>query len=608
MDEIKFIEPNYKVYDTEEPFPDKSVKLVHDGYFDGNNHIVTIAVYPLQYVPKLNKLIFYSDIIIKLEMEATTFSNLNIRNRKASTQIFYDTVLKNMVDNTKDIDAYQVKPTTLGKVNGTETIIFYEYVIVTSNALKNSFNKFIEWKKRKGIDIGVVTTEEIYANYTGDLISGIYDNAGKVRQYLSDAYQEGAVWALLAGDSSVVPIRYGCGWDNSWTVWATDDYKIPTDIYFADFTGDWDVDGADPDGIVRYGEQYGDDPDYNPEIFVGRLLCSSNQDVLNWTEKLILYEQNPGKGNTAYLTRAFMFESDQMQNGNEAESVANVLPSFITEIWRELPSYDSPSPTFPTGVEVINKMNTTRYGLWSWFGHGEPVRVNTKTYKVNEGSPRNQLSPLDIMPTDVSETGNGLDNLNNKDFPAIVYTISCEITPFDDYNPHNWWNDTDRNLGEGFTVINDVGGPALLGNTRYGWVGSSSALYREFANLIEGGITNLGVSELISKNNYNNHYLRYSHNLTGCPETQIWINTPNQFTNATVTDGGSYLTVNAGVAGSDINIRSLDNGASYNLTAHNVSSYSFNTSIRPLIVTITKSQYLPYTAITGGSLTTDATL
>ncbi len=253
-------------------------------------------------------------------------------------------------------------------------------------------------------------------------------------------------------------------------------------------------------------------------------------------------------------------------------------------------------------------MNTTRYGLWSWFGHGEPVRVNTKTYKVNEGSPRNQLSPLDNMPTDVSETGNGLDNLNNKDFPAIVYTISCEITPFDDYNPHNWWNDSDRNLGEGFTVINDVGGPALLGNTRYGWVGSSSALYREFANLIEGGITNLGVSELISKNNYNDHYLRYSHNLTGCPETRLWTATPSQFTSTTVTDGGSYITVNAGTSGCDINVRSVDNGASYNLTAHNVTSYTFNTSVRPLFVTITKPQYLPYTAITGGTLNSNATL
>lgn len=75
-----------------------------------------------------------------------------------------------------------------------------------------------------------------------------------------------------------------------------------------------------------------------------------------------------------------------------------------------------------------------------------------------------------------------------------------------------------------------------------------------------------------------------------------------------VTDGGSYLTVNAGVAGSDINIRSLDNGVSYNLTAHNVTSYSFNTSIRPLIVTITKSQYLPYSTVTGGTLTTNGSL
>ncbi|HVO72759.1 MAG TPA: C25 family cysteine peptidase, partial [Ignavibacteriaceae bacterium] len=78
---------------------------------------------------------------------------------------------------------------------------FYKYVVITSNALKNSFNKFVEWKKRKGIDIGVVTTEDIYSSYTGDLVSGINDSTGKIRQYLKDGYYSGmTVWALLGGD------------------------------------------------------------------------------------------------------------------------------------------------------------------------------------------------------------------------------------------------------------------------------------------------------------------------------------------------------------------------------------------------------------------------
>lgn len=64
------------------------------------------------------------------------------------------------------------------------------------------------WKKRKGISIDLVTIEDIKNAYTGDLISGINDDAGKLRQFLSDAYQNGCEYVLLGGDINILPIRY----------------------------------------------------------------------------------------------------------------------------------------------------------------------------------------------------------------------------------------------------------------------------------------------------------------------------------------------------------------------------------------------------------------
>jgi hypothetical protein len=609
----EFVEP---VYDLEETYPSEIVKVVHDGYFDGNNHIITLAVSPVQYVPLSNQIIFYSEIIITMQMESSTPPGIVILNRLASDQALYDNILLTMVDNPEDVTAYQIKPITK---NGFDEQLFgnYRYVVITSNALKSAFNKFVEWKRRKGWNISVVTTEEILSTYSGDLISGIYDDAGKIRQFLFESYKGGTVFALLAGHytpegATIVPFRYGAGYDNcDWRDISAD--KIPADLYFADFSGDWEVDGD-----IRYGEPTNDYTDYHPEIFVGRLLCSTNQDVINWTEKVIKYEQDPGNGDVSYLTRSFMFESDQMQYGDEAESVANSLPSsFSSEIWKELPSFDDPDPEFPSGAYVIFEMNDSRYGLWGWFGHGCPTRVNTKTPFVNLG-PRNQISPLDNMYTDISEQGNGLDNLNNQNYPAIVYSVSCDNTPFDNYVDGNgWWQPDESNLGEGFTVLNNKGGPAFLGNTRVGIQGLSGIIFTRFAQLLNvgGGMTYLGVVELISKQNINNHYLSYSHNLVGCPETRIWVGAPNQFTNVIVTDGGMNIIVNAGISGCDINVRSVNNGLSYNYTAENVNSYTFNTSIRPLIITVNKSpqalpfiQYIPFTAITGGTLTTDATL
>jgi len=80
------------------------------------------------------------------------------------------------------------------------------------------------------------------------------------------------------------------------------------------------------------------------------------------------------------------------------------------------------------------------------------------------------------------------------------------------------------------------------------------------------------------------------------------------FTEVNITEGVNYITVNTGLEGCNINARSLDNGQSYNNSGRNVSSFTFNTTVRPLLVTITKSKYLPYTAMTGGTLNADFTI
>ena len=283
---FEFKKPNSEVYNSDGPYPAKIVQMIHDGYFDGSNHIITLAVYPMQYNPTKSQLVFYSSISFTLESTQGPSKPLIVKNRTSSAQTIYDKILEQMVDNPQDIPSFQVKPlSNVVMQKSLSQLNFYEYVVITTNALKAGFDKFLEWKRRKGIDIGIVTVEEIYANYTGDLISGIYDNAGKIRQYLSDAYQEGTVWTLFGGD---VPLRYGCGSNNTWySDGKINENKIPADLYFADFNGDWNVDNDE-----FYGENNNNDaPDYNPEIFVGRILATNIQEILNWVDKLIIYEQ-----------------------------------------------------------------------------------------------------------------------------------------------------------------------------------------------------------------------------------------------------------------------------------------------------------------------------
>jgi hypothetical protein len=91
----------------------------------------------------------------------------------------------------------------------------------------------------------------------------------------------------------------------------------------------------------------------------------------------------------------------------------------------------------------------------------------------------------------------------------------------------------------------------------------------------------------------------------GDAATNVWTITPVNFTSISITDNGSSITVNTGVSGSTITVSSTNNGSSYWNRRDNVSSYTFNTSVRPLYITVTKHNYIPYTAISGGTITSN---
>lgn len=612
-----FTGPKSKIYESNLPFPQSVFEIVDQGHFRGNR-IVTVAVYPFQYFPDKNELIFYSSTDISLEFSID--KEIRSNSMKIPKKFMDDNaILKCMVENKSDVETYRVKPSNeltnsankgyssaAMKSTTTGIPISCDYVIVTSSTLAPEFTEFIAWKRRKGINIDLVTIEDIIANYEGDYASGIYDDAGKLRQFLCEAFVSGGLsYALLAGDYTVIPIRYGSWLDNTWTwdVNNPDDAKIPTDLYFSDFNGDWDVDND-----IYLGEPQ-DDVDFYSEIYVGRLLCSTETDVRNWIQKVIKYEQNPGDGNYSYLRKAFYTQSDEMQSLNEAQEMANDFSTIFNNntVWSELyngiPDYNSAGvPESPTGISVISEMNNN-YGLVSWFAHGGPSSIGVatlgnSTYGYQYKRAIFGMDSWDEDPSHVysviPENGNGLDKLTNFNFPSIAYTIACTTMPFDDYTHVS----SMRNVGEGFTVLTKAGGPAYLGNTRYGWTYSSLNLFKEFSDVfVEGTSFKLGIAEATSKEVYFDRYLRFSNNLIGCPETELWTNIPSLFSNVTITENGTDVYVNVGVEGSKVCIMSAeDNGVSYHETKEVAweTSYTFNNVPDPYIVTITKHNYIPY--------------
>jgi len=594
----RFVKPNKETYGLNAFYPREQATILRTNYIRGNK-VVVVAVYPVSYNPVSNQVNYSESIDISLQLKASAKSP---ETSKVKNKAEFDGYLQAMVDNKADVDKYsvieekEVSPDAVNLKSGkviSGIPIYCEYVVITTSSLASYFNDFIQWKRQKGIDIELVTTEAISQNYTGDLISGINDEAGKIRQFLYEAYQNGLEYALLGGDCTTVPIRYGWGSDYSTDLV----YQIPTDLYFSDFDGDWKID-AD----VRYGEPSQDFVDYGSEISVGRLLCYNSTQIELWKNMLLTYEKNPGNGSTSYLRRAFYSQADELQQNNQANDIISHFNGFFStntvyqEMYNGVADYNSAaSPQFPTGNQVIAEMNND-YGFVSWFNHGSPNNVAVATKLKNECGTDDKKKVTNFNNVQgwcgYIENSNGLDNLSNSTKPFVLYTIACETTPFD-----TWISvaPTD-NLGARATTQQGRGGPVYMGNTRYGWVGSSWYLQQDFTDRLIGGTYRLGVAEANSKGVNGDHYVWLSHNLIGCPELEIWSATPSLFSSAYSNRNGTTVSVNTGgITNCTISVISKnDYGASYQSVAKGVSQSSFYNVPANYIVTITKHNYIPW--------------
>lgn len=544
------------IYESVAPYPTELAKIAEISCVGHGDRIVVVAVSPIIYHPNENRYDFSEDVEITL-----TYKELSKR-------------AENLARNTRTID--------IG-------IPFYEYCVITSQNLKDSFTRLIAWKREKGLNAGVICKEDILNNtfIVGDTVSSIYDDAGKIRQYLQYAYDSGVTkYVLFGGNDNVLPIRYGTGGNNIWTSNTTNDYKIPSDFYFSELNSNWNTDGDE-----YYGE-YNDNLDYGAELFVGRLLCKNSEEIHNFTDKLLRYELNPGNGNFSYLKKALYTQSDQMQRDHEQENIAAQLQSIfpIDTIFSEQPSYNDSNPTSPYGNDVITKMNE-HYGYVSWGGHGGSHNIVVKSDGINNNHWYAITSVQTNLPFLMSESANGLENLTNKDYPMFAYSISCSTTSFDDFENYSLL----PNIGQSFTLGKDYGGPVLVGNTRYGWVGSSAAMQRKFN---EGMMTEpmVGYAQNYAKMNYHNHFLRHSSNIIGCPNIRIWTDIPKLFSATLSYNSNNYvISANNSILDAEIGIRDITQ------TNEVINNVSFNPSQGPKtlsnvenrLVTLTGKNCLP---------------
>lgn len=618
-DDPPFVEPDSIIYSSSNPYPGYLAECIDMGFFDGANKIAQIAVYPLQFTPTDSMVVVYTTISINLLFTSSNEQPVYPEVRSEWGIKIYEDALEGMVINTEDISTYGYIPEVDNNPyvvnNG---VIWYPFTIITSEDLAPYYSDFAIWQSQTFISTGIVTVDDITNewDYDEDEISGIVDTPGAIRQYLYDGWSEhGLQYVFLGGDESKVPVRMAYINDFFFN-------EIPSDHYYSDLTGDWEVDGD-----LYYGElpdPIGDDVDYYPEVIAGRLTADSQNGIDCWFNKLYGYVTDPGSGNYDYLFRYLFTQADDLQNYFELDQLGQVQSEWLTgaDWWPEFldatieEEDDIDCPTRPEGSYIIDEINETGFGWISFYNHGEcnyvqiattdtPGYLNSAIFTHSTFN-----DPLQIFQGNDEGALNNLTNNENQEW-SILYTIACHSATYDynDYLAVWGWEDPDEciSVTEGFTWYNESGGPAAIGNTRYGSLDYSYQLHSWFLQNVWAGGNIIGVSNAASKplaftGNTGSHEVILGIALFGSPIMPVWISTPQNFTTishplSVSESGNSNFLINTGIEGSLICIYQKNNGY-YNCgLTDSQGSKTFEielTATDSLWVTITYKNYIPY--------------
>lgn len=459
-----FKTPDSTVYSSSQPYPISRTSIDGSGIWHTAN-ILTIGIYPYQYFPLENKLYFAGRITITIHYHINNGAPALTKKMLVSEYDSFVNELQSMVENPNDVSLYLNGIQVINELPVLNDFPIYQYVVVAPESFIGSepLNRFVEWKKKKGVNIGVISMNTITnSTNTKDTIgnvkynNGLYieDNAAKLRLYLAEISKLGGCkYILLLGDETKVPVRKYYATHGPY-----DDSEVITDKYYADFNSDYAVDNNPNWGEITtsLNNPIGDKVDLFPEAYVGRIPCSSIDQFSVWVDKIMSYELNPGDGDANYLKSFVMTMADGLQSviGNSTYNNLNIFNPLT--LFKEVPYYNSLNPTAPYGSDIISFFNTSPAGWWTWDNHGLPYLIVTMSHLDNG---ENYAGDPIISSINCYNASNGLLSLHNDKKFGIITSNCCYVAKFS----------TSDNMLDAAIFNSHGGAVAMAGNTDYGW-------------------------------------------------------------------------------------------------------------------------------------------
>ena len=441
--------------------PASSVSLVSSGQLR-KWRFVRLRFSPVLYWPDSGRV----DLVTRLDARLTYDLPLGEQDQESLTDTLAEDEAQDLLYNFDDANSwYSVVGTE--DMSGENT---YDYVIITTNAIRANADNVTKFQYRKqSMGYGVkVVTESDYGSLSGQSPNG---TAEKIRQWLINNYQGyGIEYVLLIGDpnptSGDVPMKM------CWPRLGTSSYEeAPTDYFYADLTGNWDLNGDQSFGV--WGEDTGDGGvDFAAEVKVGRIpVYNDDYNNLNSIlQKIMDYEDevNP----TSWRQNALLpmsFSSTTYDGAPLAEQMkADYLigASYGTyTLYQQGSGACSLNSSYTSdqelrgGTTVRDRWANNNYGLVLWWGHGSA----TTAWVGCENCWDNYLF------------SSSYTSSLNDDQPAIVFQNSC-------------LNGYPENTGNLQYSLLKKGAISAVGATRVSWFNTGVG-YGSF----DGSTTNSGI-------------------------------------------------------------------------------------------------------------------
>lgn len=549
--------PDSAAYYSGSDYPTQRAWVVDEGFLAGENHIVTVAVMPFAYRysasgPYRHTLKQSDSIRLVLSYDlGDSLSTFPIVRDNATLREEAYELVQTFVVNPNAVTDNAPSVSVCSDIQGD-----FDYLVVTTPALKHSIRRLAALNRQKGHKVKIVTIDEVMNDSIascGDISNSqiLYtDSAGVLRQYLRNNYiNNGLKNVLLVGN---IPYRI------IYTKYGRD---LLTDWYYCDLNSEFTDFKHDKE----------------PELYVGRIIAKTDKQIENYTNKLLMYEFNPGNGDYSYLRWAFY------SNGRDFRKYLNRTINILDPIFPNrivINDTVGNNSRYPRGHHFIDSIRNCRVSFMSIFNHGDITR--TKTY-----GPDSLKLEYFIKTVSTESSGNGLNRLLNKYYPIIFYSPSCETIPFDN---------TTTSLGEEFTTGKDYGGPVYMGFTRPVFATESKIMEEQFAKQIaQNKEFQLGAAYAISNglSAPNCQYDTYIHCYIGDPVIELWTSEPYDYLGINCSRYENSVVVSGIQADSTI-VAYYHNDYSQGIYVVSDSIFSLNGISPNSIITLYKHNYLPY--------------